>query len=816
MKLVFFLQTVAPITSDQYVFLDLAAHLAEKTDHEIYYVNNYWEEDATVHENLNYLGAEDLATMDLSDAVFFAPTNYLGNLLSVAKDYPNAKICLLTYNAQAFQWLANALGDIKSEKAIFDLLRMNNACAFTNSLMVPANPRAKGEDEYDEPVIMPLALRDELVPYRPAPDLVDKDRINVALVGPIDKNLSFTFNNIVAHFKKLNLDKDITFHLIGEPKMWFSDFREATNGISRIVYTGELPMTEEGIGDYLRRNVDLIFATGIDAVECGQFGVPVVIPFSESKPYVSNDFVFLFDVEQETYKWDYNLLSSLECARYTLKRLITEIYQENHKKELAKKCYDFIKKNASLDFLSERLLECISRSSLTVKDCFELDVISARIRAFEYYFDYYHGTYNDFIKHIAEHRKVVLPGNAPNGELLAKFKKCQDDYPAKVEMIKKMSVIKVAFLVVFKTTFPMQSVFEIMLKDPKFDPYIIVCPNISRGKDYERELYADTFESLKVRYGDKVIGGYDMAGDSYLELGAEYQILFFANPYKILVHPFHDVEYFLDKPCLPIYVNYGFPAITYWDECIKLDFYNYLWKVCIENESNLQHLRNVQAISGRNAIVTGYIKMDDFAKEKVLPRERKKIFICPHHTVTGWEKLDISNFLKYSDLFLELPKMFPEVDFIFRPHPLLFTNLVQHGLWSQKKIDRYLDAIAETKNMRYDDSGYYFEEFANSDAMIHDCGSFIAEYLFTKKPCCYMMKTEAKTMQGLIPFGKECMKQYYHALSREDIINFVREVVLAGKDPLKESRERFVEEILKVNYPHSAEYLVNYIKEELE
>ena len=47
-----------------------------------------------------------------------------------------------------------------------------------------------------------------------------------------------------------------------------------------------------------------------------------------------------------------------------------------------------------------------------------------------------------------------------------------------------------------------------------------------------------------------------------------------------------------------------------------------------------------------------YLKMDELSKVEIVKRDRKKIIICPHHTVMGWDALDISNFLRYSELFV--------------------------------------------------------------------------------------------------------------------------------------------------------------------
>ena len=65
--------------------------------------------------------------------------------------------------------------------------------------------------------------------------------------------------------------------------------------------------------------------------------------------------------------------------------------------------------------------------------------------------------------------------------------------------------------------------------------------------------------------------------------------------------------------------------------------------------------------------------MDNLAKQPIRKRERKTIIIAPHHTIEAKfrNSIGLSNFLEYAELFQELPKKYPQIDFIFRPHPLL-------------------------------------------------------------------------------------------------------------------------------------------------
>ena len=99
--------------------------------------------------------------------------------------------------------------------------------------------------------------------------------------------------------------------------------------------------------------------------------------------------------------------------------------------------------------------------------------------------------------------------------------------------------------------------------------------------------------------------------------------------------------------------------------------------------------------------------------------------------------------------------------------------------------------------------------------MIHDCGSFTGEYLYTEKPCCYMLKKGADLSETYIPLGERCLENYYHAYSGEDICRFIEDVVINGDDPLKEQRTAFSRNELKVNYPHTSEFIIDYIKKKI-
>ncbi len=381
--------------------------------------------------------------------------------------------------------------------------------------------------------------------------------------------------------------------------------------------------------------------------------------------------------------------------------------------------------------------------------------------------------------------------------------------------VKKNEKIKVGFYIIDDSVFPSRPLFEKMLDDSLFEPSIVVTPDTLRGEENMKSTLDKTYSNLS-KYYEPVYLGYDKNSNSYHDFSEHFDLICFSNPYSEMTHEFFRVEHILNKNILPFHINYTFFGILKYDRKIsQINSYNYFWKVFIENNYTRKELLAYQPLKGLNSKVLGYCKMDSlngFQKEKSF---RKTIVIAPHHTIDDDEKsLRLSNFLDYSDLFLELPKLYPQLDFIFRPHPLLFYKLCQDKFWGKTKTEEYFKKISSLPNVIYSKDGNYLDIFANSSGIIHDCGSFLAEYLFTGKPACYMLR-ETLIEETFAELGKLCLSHCYQAGSKEDILTFLNKVILQEDDVLIKNRLHFVERQLKINYPNVSGTIINYLKKEL-
>ena len=230
------------------------------------------------------------------------------------------------------------------------------------------------------------------------------------------------------------------------------------------------------------------------------------------------------------------------------------------------------------------------------------------------------------------------------------------------------------------------------------------------------------------------------------------------------------------------------------------------WRVFSENINTKENILKYSKLKDENCPVVGYCKMDTY-NPKTYMNKRKKIIISPHHSIKGGynDILQLSNFLEYSDFFLELPDLFPNVDFIFRPHPALFIILKKDKFWGKEKTKNYLNTLISKKNVIYSSEGNYFETFAQSDGLINDCASFLAEYFYTGKPQCYMLKTPKTITDKFNQLGINCINHCYKAYNKKQIIDFINNIIINDNDYMKDERIKFAQEEIMINYPNSSE-----------
>lgn len=356
-----------------------------------------------------------------------------------------------------------------------------------------------------------------------------------------------------------------------------------------------------------------------------------------------------------------------------------------------------------------------------------------------------------------------------------------------------------AAYVIFDSTFGMDIGFKRMMDDDHWNPMIVVIPDISRGMEHAKRTYEQTKRYFVNRYGKEyVLDGWDMRNNEYFDHLDKFDIVYYANPYDSMVNKYHKIEYAAKKNVLPIYISYGYDTCTTTTKSrFKGTELNVVWKCFTDTVYSYEDFVNYQINKGKNVVLAGYSKMDAFVPQKRPKNKRLRILISPHHTV-AMRELPLSNFLEYYDFILRLPDLFPNVEFVFRPHPLLFTTLINNKIWTEKQVDKYLENI-KRKGIIYSVGGEYLKVFSECDALINDCGSFTIEWLYTGKPGCfvYNSKLNPKLLTNLM---NKCIERYEIARCEKDIIAFIKSLLVK---PIEDEyyMDEWVRENIAINYP---------------
>lgn len=418
--------------------------------------------------------------------------------------------------------------------------------------------------------------------------------------------------------------------------------------------------------------------------------------------------------------------------------------------------------------------------------------------------------YNIIINNSLERKKVKEYKQLSIEEIHKRYKTKEQELIGKKE-------INIVFLVNMASMFAAESLMNEMKQNKKYNVSLYIIPDVRFTREESYRIYEGTYKELKEKYDfaeKAVIIDYEKDEiKEYKNIVKQADIVCYPSPYDVsysLYNPYYAVQ----ENILSIHINYGFFRSIYDRFIYALDNYNSFWKVFLETEYNMAEYKQYGRCNGINAVLTGYAKMDRLSEYMATKKEnkRKRIIIAPHHSVDGGmnKMLALSNFEKYADLFLELPLKYPEIDFIFRPHPVLFSTLKNNNKWGEAKVENYINKLKSYKNVIYSTEGDYLEIFANSDGIIQDSGSFLVEYFYTGKPCCYMLKTKKDIKEKFNTLGIKCLENVYIAYEKQDILDFIDNVIINKNDKLKEKRNNIMKEIM-VGYPEVNKKIIEII-----
>ncbi|MBZ9786733.1 CDP-glycerol glycerophosphotransferase family protein [Psychroflexus sp. CAK57W] len=357
--------------------------------------------------------------------------------------------------------------------------------------------------------------------------------------------------------------------------------------------------------------------------------------------------------------------------------------------------------------------------------------------------------------------------------------------------LKNKRNIKVLFIVVFDSVWKYEQLYKFFEKDKRFTPLISIAPYTNLSENESKNQLNSVYKEFRSK-------GYNVRKD-LKNPKTEYDpdIVFFTVPYGYTKKEFQISNY---KSCLTCYVPYAFVVISRIELHYSKPFYRKLWRYYMETKIHKKMCKTVSNIDDNNIYVSGYPGLDNLIPKPNSDKKKnnsiKSIIWAPHHSISQFGAgLNYSSFEAFHVFFKQIMEIYDnKIAVVFKPHPLLKGNLYKSDEWGKKKTDDYY-SYWKNHSVGSLEEGAYEDLFSSSDALIHDCASFMAEYMVTGKPLLYLANMK-KNNTGFNRFGDMLYEKHYKASAENEISEFIEKVVIGEDDFMKNVRQGFVSEFL--------------------
>lgn len=352
--------------------------------------------------------------------------------------------------------------------------------------------------------------------------------------------------------------------------------------------------------------------------------------------------------------------------------------------------------------------------------------------------------------------------------------------------------LKVRFFIQSPELWPsLETVWQAFQQDERINVLIVTLPFLHDSANLKD---ADSFLAEKhISY---------KSNDEYNMLLDRPDLVFFQNPYDSTRPEKYSSVVLSNYNIKFAYVPYGL-EVGGGDENIQWqynqDVQKKAWRIFARSERHEKMFQRYCASKGSNVVVTGHPKLDLLhinIDEKIHLKfnnkiEGRRVVLWNCHFTVGDPPVLWSTYQLYSEYIFNYFSQNQHLALILRPHPLFFSRMRNEGIFSEKQEREFRENIDNCTNVVLDENSDYHTSFHLSDALMTDAGSFLMEYLPTKKPILYLENSDGP---GLNEEGS-IVKAYYTGRNLADINGFL-ELIANEQDPLHAKRLSQINEFL--------------------
>lgn len=385
--------------------------------------------------------------------------------------------------------------------------------------------------------------------------------------------------------------------------------------------------------------------------------------------------------------------------------------------------------------------------------------------------------------------------------------------------IKREGPVRVGFLCQYLPVWhKLVPIYQYMKEDPRFAPMLICVPSNMENSRLvgQDDTKNDTLEYFHAHGFPEAVSALQPDG-SWLELQAlKLQYVFYPRPYDQFMPPcYHSAlvsRY--SRICLLFYgINMTKElANTTLNRKFYRNVYCYFAELPSARARNKRRGWLLHLLRLQRSVYYGMPGIEEVLAAKGqesaswrFSKNKFRVMWTPRWTTD--KALGGSNFFTYYQKLLDFAGEHPDIDFLFRPHPLALKHFQETGEMTAREAEEFVAACRELPNVSLDAEPEYTATLWQTDALISDASGLIPEYCVTGKPLLFCTtnfehhweKTNARLMDGAYQIGQETeLFACLLALQR-------------GEDPLREKRTRIHGEIFRDELCYPAKAIAEHL-----
>lgn len=361
--------------------------------------------------------------------------------------------------------------------------------------------------------------------------------------------------------------------------------------------------------------------------------------------------------------------------------------------------------------------------------------------------------------------------------------------------------IRVGFLCQFIPAWSkLKPVYQLMLEDDRFEPVLICVPsNIQNQQLLGDWGVNDTYDYFCQQGYANVINAMEDSGWLDLKsLGLSY--IFYPRPYNAFLPECYSSAR-VSRYCRICLVMYGMSMTEQIiDTVMERAFFRYVYLYFAESPYVMERNQKMGAMLHRlglqKSVYCGLPGLEEIAASREIKsaswdfsRNDFRAIWTPRWTTDP--NLGGTNFFEYYKVLLDYAESHPNMDFLFRPHPLALDNFLQTGEMTQQEVDAFCSRIEALPNVSLDTQKEYFSTMWGASVLITDVSGIMAEYFAMDKPMIYCSSNMPLTPS---PHTKRMLEGCYCVENSQGLIACLEQLA-AGQDPLAQVRKQIIQSL---------------------